>query len=149
MAELNTPRARAALQKAIESADASIRMAVIEHAPDLVPLDTRIHSLLQALETAQFHGGLTAALDEAAELHPPEVVRTLLRGTLRREGSIAVHFAALLLFIHGQASEPFDDEQRPFFLRFNAERKDARENAFRELCARIGVNASDFLSNHE
>ena len=49
-----------------------------------------------------------------------------------------VHYAAMLLYLHGQAAEPFDWEVRPFVLRFADSGPDERQAAYRELCERIG-----------
>jgi hypothetical protein len=73
------------------------------------------------------------------------VVDALLHGALRREGEEAVHFAALTMFIYGKATSPFDWDLRPFFLRFNTPDRKARETVFRELCAKIDVDPSDYL----
>ena len=83
--------------------------------------------------------------DEIESHQPPEVVNELLRGLLEREGDVAVHFAAMLFFIHGKADTPFDIEQRPFFLRFNTNVASDRRRVFRELCKVIGVNPCEYL----
>jgi hypothetical protein len=134
-----------ALKSAMNSSDPAIRLAVVQYAPALVPESDRAKSLVRALQTARFGGGLSQAIDQAADFHPKEVVEALIDGALNREGECAVHFAALLLFIHGQAESAFDWDQRPFFLRFNTENRKDREQVFRELCERIGVDASSYL----
>ena len=92
-------------------------------------------------------GGLSEALDEVEEVHPPSVVEALLRGALERDGEVAVHFAAMLMFLHGKAGEPVDWAQRPFFLRFHTTDRAEREAVFRELCETIGVDASRYLES--
>ena len=57
-----------------------------------------------------------------------------------------MHFAAMLFFLHGKASEPFDMAHRPFFLRFHTEDRRERAAVFRELCERIGVRAEEYLA---
>jgi len=101
--------------------------------------------LISALQNDGLYGGLSEAIDEAAEFHPPGVVKALLSGALHRDGEAAVHFAALLSFIHGKAPEPFDWNQRPFFLRFHTADRGERAAAFRELCAVIGVDPERYL----
>jgi hypothetical protein len=149
LAALDTSKAREALRAAMADPDPEVRLAVLRHAPELVPDGERIASLVGALETAEFYGGLTQALDEIAEYGPsgapPAVLDALLRGALRREGGVAGHFAAMLLFLHGQASEPYDWEHRPFFLRFNNEDSKERQAVFGELCERIGAEVPQFL----
>ena len=144
LAALNTPRARKALRAALKSDDHQVRMAVMQYAPELVSNAKRSVLLVEALQSAKFYGGLTEVLDEVEEFHPSEVIDALLRGVLAREGEVAVHFAAMLMFIYGKASESFDMEQRVFFLTFNTEDQAAREAAFRELCQKIGVTAEKY-----
>lgn len=140
LAALGTPRAIKALRDALDDRDPEVRMAVMRSMPELVSDAQRTATLLEALESARFFGGLSQALDEVAEFHPQEIVAALFRGALEREGDVAVHFAAMLMYIHGKAEEPFDMRMRPFFLQFNTAMRADREAAFRELCARIGVN---------
>ncbi len=140
LAALDTPRAREALKAALHDPNPEIRSAVLRYAPDLVTDQQRTAALVQSLRDAEFYGGLSQTLGHVATFHPPEVVEALLRGVLEREGQVAVHFAAMLTFIHGQAAEPFDMDQRPFFLRFNTDNRAERESAFRALCARLGVD---------
>jgi hypothetical protein len=145
LAVLDTPDARKALQAAMEHRDPQIRLAVTRHAPELVADPERVGSLVKALETADLFGGLSQALDEAAEFHPKEVVDALFRGALKRDGEAAVNIAGLLLFVYGKADEPFDWAQRPFFLRFHTENQDERRAVFVELCEKVGVEASEYL----
>ena len=49
-----------------------------------------------------------------------------------------VHAAALSLFLAGKAKEPFDWDERPFFLRFGSEDRAERLVAYRELQQRVG-----------
>ena len=119
---------------------------MLRHAPELVSEKTKLASLIEALRSAEFYGGLTQALDAVAEFHPPEIVEELFRGTLARKGDVACHFSAMLMYLHGRAASPFEWEQRPFFLRFNTENPTARETVFRELCEKIGVDAGRYLA---
>ncbi|MGC4073717.1 MAG: hypothetical protein QM760_14650 [Nibricoccus sp.] len=76
--------------------------------------------------------------------HPPVIMAELFHGALERNGGPGVHFAAMLMFLHGKATSAFDWEQRPFFLRFNATQRDERETVFLELCDKIGEPAGPF-----
>ena len=145
LAALNTPVAQAELMAALKHPDAQIRLAVTRSAPQLVPESERVASLVKALETANLGGGLSQALDEAAEFHPEPVIESLLRGVLQREGEAAVNFAAMLLFVHGKADSPFDWEQRPFLLRFNTPDRRERQVAFVELCGKIGIDPAGYV----
>lgn len=140
LARLNSPRAQEALVAALDTGNAEVRLAVKRFAPQLVSPDRRLDSLLRALETAEFYHGLSQALDEVQDFHPPEVIAALLRGARHRDGEVACHFAAMLFYLHQLASEPFDWAHRPFFLRFNTEVRAEREAAFTELCTRLGVD---------
>jgi hypothetical protein len=107
LARLDTPRARAALRDAFDRGDPEVQLAVLRHAGDLVDEEERTAALVRALEESSWYGGLSQALDAATEHHPPAVVVALWRGLRARDGEAAVHFAALLAFLHGRAAEPF------------------------------------------
>jgi hypothetical protein len=146
LAALRTEGARRALKQAMISGKAEVRAAVIRHAPKLVSDDDKVTFILDALRTAEFYGGLSEALDQVAAFHPPEVVTALFEGALERQSGVAIHFAAMLLFLHGKAKEPFDWDHRPFCLRFGADSRTEREVVFRELCERVGVAPEKFLA---
>ncbi len=138
LARLDTSRARDALRSAIDGEELEIQLSVLMYSPQLVSDIEYTEILIRALRTTKFYGGLTQALDLVADFHPPEVVTELHRGVLEREGEVAVHFAAMLLFINGRSDDPFDMDQRPFFLKFNTEDATERREAYRELCRMIG-----------
>jgi HEAT repeat protein len=140
LAVLDTPRARDVLRSATEDSDAEVRAAVAMHAGALIPDDVRTASLVRSLEEADFYGGLSQAIDEAAEFHPPAVVDALCRGLRARDGSVAVHFAALLDYIHGGSAEAFDMDQRPFYLRFQTDDPAERESAIEALRIKLGLS---------
>ncbi|MBX3745736.1 MAG: hypothetical protein KF833_10550 [Verrucomicrobiae bacterium] len=131
------PRVRAALLDAFADRDAEVRLAVHRHAPGLLTEQRRIASLVAALEHADFYAGLTQALMEVRTFHPPPVIEALWRGLETRAPGIAVHFAALLCYLHGQASSPFDMSQRPYFLSFHTDRPEDRLPKIRELRDRL------------
>ena len=139
LAWLDTTACRMALRRALEEGGAEIRLAVARHAPDLVAPEVRAASLVSALATVTAFGGLTQALDEATDFHPPEVMAALWRGVSEREGQVAVHYAALLAYLHGKAEAPFDFAQRPFFLSFNTEDRGERAAAVAALRRRLGI----------
>ena len=112
--------------------------------------DTRLVADIEAaviagLESAVLYGGLSVALDLATERRTPALVDALFRAALRDEGEAAVHAAARLAYIHGRATEPFDWELRPLFLRFNTQDREERAAAFRELASLCGVDPEPFL----
>jgi hypothetical protein len=145
LAALATPRARAALQAALTSADHALRAAVVRCAPEMVPDVMRTQLLVEALQSADLYGGLSEALDQVEVFHPPAVIDALLRAALARDGEAAVNCAAMVMFVHGRGAEPFDWAQRPFFLRFHSTDRAEREAVFRELCAKIGVDPTTYL----
>jgi hypothetical protein len=146
LALLNTSDAGALLRKTLTSGDHQLVAAVMAHAPDLASEEQRIANLVAALEGSAIYGGLTQALELVDEFHPPQVVDALFRGLLTRDGETAVHFAAMLMYIHGQAESAFDWDQRPFFLKFNTEDRAERQTLFRELCGRVQIDPGRFLA---
>lgn len=147
LALLNTPRARAALLEALRSGNPGIRAAVVDHAPRLLTDDERERELVERIGCADAFAGLDATLQHIEDLHPPPVIEAMLRRIVREPGVAAVHFAAMLLYLHGKASEPFDWAHRPFLLRFNSGDPADYRAAFVELCSTIGVDAAKFLAN--
>jgi hypothetical protein len=146
LAALDSPRARERLRRAMTCGNAEVRAAVMRYASGLVSAVDKTAALVAALETAEVYGGLTQALLEVEQFHPPEVVEALLRGTILRDGATAVHFAAMLMFVHGKAKSSFDWGLRPFFLKFNTEERSDRAAAFRELCRRLGISPEPYLA---
>ncbi len=149
LAAIGSPRAHGALKAALKTANPEVRMAVLRYAPKLVSKRIRIAAILAALQTADFYGGLSEALDEVTRTHPPEIIDALFRGTLEHKGDVACHFAAMLFYLHGKAAQPFDWAHRPFFLRFNTTDRVEREAAFAELCERVGVDPALYRSKPE
>ena len=100
--------------------------------------------MVQSLNQDALFGGLGNAIDEAAEFHPPAVIDALFQGALNRDGEAAVNLAALLFYIHGKADDPFDWNQRPFFLRFNTADRADRKGVFKEMCEKLGVDPAKY-----
>ena len=146
LAQLDTPAARRAIQAALRHRDPAVRGAALRHGKAVIGDAERLLGIRRALEEAEFFDGLSEALETIERFHPPEVIDLLLAALLRREGEVAVHVAALLCFLHGQAAEPFDWQHRPFYLRFAEEDPDLRQAVFRDLCARIGRDPAPFLA---
>jgi hypothetical protein len=145
LAKLNTDAAREAIKEALKSSDPTVRVAVDRYAPDLVGDKERSKSIVDALQNAELFGGLSQVLDEVETYHPQEVKDALIGGLLKRKGDVAVLFAAMLFYIYGKAEEPFDMEQRPFFLRFNTEDKRERLQVFEELSLKLGITPKKYL----
>ena len=138
LAALDTPGARQALLEVLADDDPGVRAAVSRYAAGLIGDDARTAALVHGIETAEVYGGLTQVLLEVEEWHPPAVLDALLQAARRREGEVAIHLAAMLLYLGGVAKEPFDWDHRPFLLRFNTEDGVEREAVWAELKERIG-----------
>ena len=145
LATLNTPRARSALKVAVLSGIHEVNMAVIRYAPELVNDELKTKLIVEALKSASFYYGLRQTLDIVEKYHPKEVVRELFHGLLKREGEVAVHFAAMLFYIYGKAETSFDWEKRAFFLKFNTNKLSDRKIIFKELCEKINVDYREYL----
>jgi hypothetical protein len=145
LAELDSQRARKTIEHALKDRDPQVRREAMRHAAERSQPTERESLLIRSLQSCALFGGLSQALEEAEEFHPPAVIDALLQGALDRDGEAAVHFAALLYFLHGKAAEPFDWKHRPFFLRFNTTDRQERMAAFRDLCAAIKVDPQKYL----
>lgn len=144
LAKLNTPRACAEIEKALTSPDPKIRREAMRHSGNKLNPSERERLLLEGLRNCSLVGGVGDAIDEAAEFHPPAVIDALFHGALHQDGQTAVHFAALLFYLHGKADETFDWNHRPFFLKFNTEDRAARKAVFSELCKIVGVDEKKY-----
>jgi hypothetical protein len=133
LAELGSTNSRKALLAAFHNGDAEERIGIIRYAPELVSEIDYLKTLVEALQTTNFNSGLSQTLNIVEHYHPPEVVEELFRGVLNREGTVAVHFAAMLFFIHGKTDSPFHIKYRSFFLRFNTNNAKERRAAYLEL----------------
>jgi len=145
LARFDTPAARKAVEAGLHSSDPHVRREARGHAAGEEDPAERERFIVRSLENDVIFGGLSQALDEVEEFHPPAVIDALFRGALRRDGEAAVHFAAMLMFLHGKAKEPFDWDHRPFFLRFHTATQEEREAVFRELCEKINVDPAPYL----
>ena len=145
LAVLDSPQAREVLRSAMTSRDQKVALAVARHATDLLDEAERTALIVRGLERATAYAGLPQALLQVQDFHPAPVIEALFHGILRREGEVAVHFAAMLMFLHGQAETHFDWDKRPFFLTFRTRDPKKRAAAFRELCRKIGIDARRYL----
>ena len=141
---LDTPTAHQALHAAFQTGSMDIRAAVAHLAPHLIEDDARLANLLDRVEQCDAYANLDITLRQIESMHPPAVIHAMLRRIVREPGVAAVHFAGLLLYLHGEAAEPFDWHQRPFLLRFNPGEESDRRQAFEELCDRIHHDAERY-----
>jgi hypothetical protein len=144
LAHIESPTARKVVVDALKSNDAMIRRTAMDYAGDELDAKARERLLIKNLQSDDLYGGLSEAIDEAEEFHPPAVIDALFKGALKRDAEAAVHFAALLYYIYGKSKEPFDWDHRPFFLKFHSEGAE-RKAVFRELCRNVGVDPAKYL----
>jgi hypothetical protein len=138
IASLGSDSARTELRRAATSGSSEVRLAVLTHAPELVPDDVRIASIVQALESATPFDSFTTTLDQVEAFHPQPVIDALWQGLESRAGDVAVHYAAMLAFIYGKADSSFDWSMRPLFLEFNTADPAQRRAAIAKLRTRVG-----------
>ena len=146
LAEINTKCARETIKEAMKDSNPVVRVAVTRFAPDLITDKERSQSLIDALQNTEIFFGFSNVLAEVERYHPEEVKEALIKALLNRRGDVAVLFAAMLFYLFGQAKEPFDWKQRPFFLRFNTEDRKGRVEVFQELCQKLKINPKKYLS---
>ena len=146
LAQIDTATARETIKRAMNDPNPDVRIAVTRFAPNLVTNSERSKSLINALQNAELFGGLSQTLDDIEKYHPKEIKEALIKGLLSRKGEVATLFAAMLFYIYGKADEPFDMNQRPFFLRFNTENKTERLAVFLELCKILNIKPEKYLS---
>jgi hypothetical protein len=149
LAALDTPGARQALIISVLGGINEVNMAVLRFAPELINDELRTKLIVEALKSANFYYGLTQTLNLVETYHPEEVVRELFHGLLKREGGVAVHFAAMLFYIYGKAETSFDWDKRAFFLKFNTEKISDRKIIFQEFCKKINVDYREYLKNNQ
>lgn len=141
---LGTDTAIAAIREAANSHNPEIRLRatqLLAHEPDGAA--AREAAIIHGIEAADLFGGLSQALDAAAEHPTPAIKDALFRCALIRTGEAAVNAAGLLYFLYGVTKEPFDWSRRPMFLRF-AEAPAERRKAFGEMCAELNVDPEKY-----
>ncbi len=79
-----SPQAFEKLRNALHHKDHAVVMAILEYAPQLVSSGERTAFLIAALQSADFYHGLTQALQEVEQYHPPVIIETLLGCLLDR-----------------------------------------------------------------
>ncbi len=144
MAHIGGRVARRALRRCWREGGIEQRMAMLRHAADYIGDAQRTAALVQALREAPLRDGLSVCLDElgaqhaAGEAMAPAVMQALWDALDRPDAEVTVNVAALLAYLHGLADEPFDWDQRPFFLRFGSHDGAERAVAQAELRRRCG-----------
>jgi hypothetical protein len=130
---LGTPAALDAVRAASKNANPEVRNyalgRLVEAQPgigaDLIQTPELEAEVVRAVERG--------ALELAEQCPTPRVKRALLDCARTADGVTRVNAAALLMYLCGQASEPFDWNLRPFFLRFGEEDPNELQAAWTEL----------------
>jgi hypothetical protein len=131
---LGTPGAMAAVKAATKHGNPEVRNQALEIMAAASPEQAG-----PQLEDDIVHAVERGALD-LAESHPtPRVKRALLDCARLSNPTTRVNAAAMLMYLCGKADEPFDWNQRPFFLRFGTEDNQELRVAWTELRERTGV----------
>ena len=144
LAFIDSPEAHRALLAAFHTGSTEVRAAVARLAPQLIPTNEQLSELLRRIDECDAYKGLDLTLQQIELHHPLPVIQAMLQRVAREPGVVAVHYAALLLYLHGKATSAFDWEQRPFFLRFNPGDEADRRQAFTELCEQIGYASASY-----
>lgn len=136
-----SPRALAAMQQALDSADLTVKLeaATRLRRRSLLSDDAIDDILIQALDHATLRNGLTQLLQMVSQHPSPAVKRKLLACTLTGHDDLRAHAAALVHFLYGKSQSTFDVAHRPLYLRFNSPFMAERQQAYRVLCADIGT----------
>lgn len=135
LSRMRTPATIARLKSALAtSRDHAVKMAITQYAADLISIEERSAAIMAALREAPLIQGFHRAVQQIPDFHPREVMDELHLAVLKREGEVAIHGAALLLFLHGKASSIFASAHRTFLTRFVSKNADERISAYRELC---------------
>ena len=104
--------------------------------------------ICEAIRTGELYGGLSQAIDQAMWHPTPATTDALFHAALARSGENAASAAAALLNIFKVTDDPLAWSERPLILRFvDAGGGAPREAAFRELCAKCGVDPAKYLNS--
>jgi hypothetical protein len=139
LARIGTPLAFGAVRRAQETGPLQTRLYALR---ELLAAGEKIDPdplIAEAFAEGDLYGGLSIAIDLAAEYRRVNLIPMLLARTLEGTAEARIHAAALAWFLAGQSDEPFDMSERPLFLRFGEEDESVRRAAYAELTRRIGV----------
>jgi HEAT repeat protein len=139
LAAIGTPAAKNAIRQALNSANLETQLQAAKRLSEIgEPVDLE-GIIIAALRGTGLSSGLSQAID-IAEQHPsPRLQQALLDLALNGTEEQRIHCAALALYHGGKADEAFDWNHRPFFLRFGDDDRRVQIEAYRELCARLGI----------
>lgn len=137
---LGTPRALDAVRAAAEHPKSDVRAAALREALNAGADNAASIEgpLVRGLQQVRSLTDLIPLLQLTPRCPTPSVKQTLLE-CARGNANIRVHSAAMLMFLCGQAKEPFDTELRPFFLQFNTDQAPELQACWEQLRSRTGL----------
>jgi hypothetical protein len=138
LAALDTPASRAAVEAARVHPGREIRAHAVQWASAAGELEPEAleSDVIRVVEQAASMSTLSYAISLAASCRTPAVRRAVLDRARTGDSTTRVHMAALLYHLCGKSDEPFDWNQRPYFLRFGDHNADSDfRAAWKELRA--------------
>ena len=136
---IGTPPAIEAIHRTLREGSPETRLYAAEQLAEMGETEHLDRAIIDALRETSLYGGLSRALDLAEEHPSPQIQETLLDLALNGDEEQRIHCAALALYLGGKADEAFDWNHRPFFLQFGDSDRKVQIEAYKELCARLGV----------
>jgi len=142
VAKIGSARAIHALRESLEGPNREVRVRAAELLKGSGRLDSLDDVIVEGLRFGALGQGL-AESERLAAAHPSEAVQdALLHGALCSTDGRAVRFVGILYFVHGKASDPFDQDRREVFLRFNTQDPVERRRLFDQMCQALGIDGS-------
>lgn len=142
LAWIRSPKAIHGLLESLNGPTREVRVRAAELLHDMGQLASLDETIIEGLRFADLITGL-AQCERLAAAHPSEAVKqALIHGALCSTDGRAVRFVGILFFLYGKATEPFDWNQRPFFLKFNTNDSRQRRKAFDKMCRLLGIDGS-------
>ena len=129
---LGTPRALAEVRTAREHANPEVRKYVVQY---LLSEEPEGAANLEDDVVRAIEGG---AIEMAEQHQTPRVKQALLTLARDSDATTRVNAAAMLMYVCDLADDPFDWDQRPFFLRFGEDEAE-RTVAWMELKEKTGL----------
>jgi hypothetical protein len=137
LARIGTSEARRTIRGVLADGDMDNRLYAAKTLAEMGEQVAVDQFVVEALQNAG-DGPISRVLDLAAAHPTLRVRKVLMDQALNGSDVMRVHAAALSLFLAGKAKEPFDWDERPFFLRLGSDDRSERLEAYRELQQRVG-----------
>src|SRR5262245_8660141 len=136
---IGTPSAIEAIRRVLRGGSPETRLYAAEQFAEIGETEHLDRAIVHGLRETTLYGGLSRALDLAEEYPSQQIREALLDLALNGDEQQRIHCAALALYLGGKADEAFDWNHRPFFLQFGDSDRKVQIEAYKELCARLGV----------